>query len=178
MRQARAPAFYAHCGVADTVDGRFDMIALHVFLILRRLRRAGDAGSETAQALFDAMFEDMDRGLREMGAGDLGVGRRVKAMAKAFYGRVKAYDEGLAGGDRVLEEALVRNLYRAAPPEAETLRLMSAYMRREAGALDGQDVATLLAGGVAFGPPPVPGGGERNRPAGPGRDDMDRGGHG
>ena len=95
VKQARQPKFYADMGVPDNVDGRFDMIALHVFLILRRLKQENARSQATAQALLDAMFTDMDRGLRELGAGDLGVGRRVKVMAKAFYGRVAAYDRGL-----------------------------------------------------------------------------------
>ncbi len=78
VAQSRMPGFYLHCGVPDTVDGRFDMIALHAFIVLRRLK---DRRRDTAQELLEAMFDDMDRSLREMGAGDLGVGRRVKTMA-------------------------------------------------------------------------------------------------
>lgn len=157
VAQAREPGFFLHCGVPDTVDGRFEMIALHVHLVLRRLRRGGAAASETAQALFDAMFADMDRALREMGAGDLGVGRRVKTMAKAFYGRVAAYDAGLDGGAGALEAALARNVYRAGPPPAGALAALAAYVRREARSLGAQPLEALLAGRAAFGPAPVAG---------------------
>jgi cytochrome b pre-mRNA-processing protein 3 len=156
VEQARAPAFYLHCGVPDTVDGRFEMIALHVFLVLRRLRQGGAGASSTAQALFDAMFVDMDRNLREMGVGDLGVGRRVKAMAKAFYGRVAAYDRGLdqEAGAGALDEALLRNLWRGVAPAPEALAALAGYMRREAQSLAAQTLAGLIEGRVAFGPAP------------------------
>ena len=152
VNQARRPAFYADLGVPDTVDGRFDMIALHTFLVLRRLR--GERTADLAQDLFDVMFEDMDRNLREMGAGDLGVGSRVKTMAKAFYGRIAAYDQGLASGDDSLGEALRRNLYRKAEPVARQLDALVAYVRREAAALERHDLRRLIAGDLAFGPAP------------------------
>lgn len=152
VSQARRPVFYADLGVPDTVDGRFDMIALHAFLVLRRLR--GEPTADLAQDLFDVMFDDMDRNLREMGAGDLGVGRRVKTMAKAFYGRIAAYDHGLASGDGALGEALRRNLYRKAEPAARQLDALVAYVRREAAALERHDMRRLIAGDLAFGPAP------------------------
>lgn len=148
--QARHPEFYTRLGVADTVDGRFDMVALHAFLVLRRLRRAGAAAAGLSQALFDIMFADMDQNLREMGVGDLGVGKKVKRMAEAFYGRVAAYDAGLDGDGAALEAALARNLYRGAVPDAGALAAMAAYMRRQDAALAGQDAAALLAGRVSF----------------------------
>ena len=83
VAQARQPEFYARCGVPDTVDGRFDLISLHLFLVLHRLKRDRPESADLAQAVFDLMFHDMDQSLREMGAGDLGVGRRVKVMIQA-----------------------------------------------------------------------------------------------
>jgi cytochrome b pre-mRNA-processing protein 3 len=152
--QARRPAFYADLGVPDTVDGRFDMIALHAFLVLRKLR--GEPTADLAQELFDVMFDDMDRNLREMGAGDLGVGPRVKTMAKAFYGRIAAYDQGLAAGEAALGEALRRNLYRKAEPPARQLGALVAYVCREAAALNRADMRRLIAGDFAFGSAPTP----------------------
>lgn len=154
VEQARDPAFYLHCGVPDTVYGRFEMIALHVFLVLRRLRQGGAGAADTAQALFDAMFLDMDRSLREMGVGDLGVGRRVKAMAKAFYGRIAAYDRGLDDDGDVLNDALVRDVYRGTAPAPAALAALAAYVRREAQALAGQPLGGLIEGRVGFGPAP------------------------
>jgi cytochrome b pre-mRNA-processing protein 3 len=97
----------------------------------------------------------MDRNLREMGAGDLGVGRRVKAMVKAFYGRVAAYEDGLASGPRVLAEALRRNLYRGAPIAEEQVIGMAAYVARSAALLGGQPAAGLMRGEIEFAGPPA-----------------------
>jgi cytochrome b pre-mRNA-processing protein 3 len=148
--QARQPIFYANMGVPDTVDGRFDMIALHVFLILRRLKQDGVASQETSQALFDAMFLDMDRGLRELGAGDLGVGRRVKVMAKAFYGRIAAYDEGLMSDDTRLCDAILRNIFRGDGKERDHASLISVYLRGQADVLEHQSTEAILNGVVQF----------------------------
>ncbi len=153
VEQARRPEFYLGCGVPDTVDGRFEMIALHAFLLLRRLKRDRQQTADLAQAVFDLMFTDMDENLREMGTGDQGVGKRVKAMAAALYGRIKAYENGLAGGG--LDQALRRNLFGAATPEATDVARLARYLRREAAALDAADLDQLLAGQVTFGPAPA-----------------------
>jgi cytochrome b pre-mRNA-processing protein 3 len=106
---ARQPRFYAEMGVPDTVDGRFDMIALHMFLVLDRLN---DGSLETArQSLTDVFFRDMDRSLREMGVGDLSVGKKVRKMAEAFYGRLLAYKKAASEGEQSLASALARNIY-------------------------------------------------------------------
>ncbi len=155
VAQSRRPGFYLAGGVADTIDGRFDMIVLHAFLVMRRLRDAGEDGEALSQVLFDEMFSDMDRSLREMGVGDMGIGKRVRAMGKAFLGRVKAYEEALdEGGDAALAQALIRNLYRAEPPTETALGRMADYVRREAAALRTYPLAALLAGETAFGPAP------------------------
>lgn len=153
VAQSRLPVFYAALGVPDTVDGRFDMIALHAFLLLRRLK-GEPAAAELAQAVFDLMFADMDRNLREMGVGDLTVGKRVKTMAKAFYGRIAAYDAGLDAADpAVLREALRRNLLRGTAPDDAALAALAAYVRSQAAALGRQPLDDLLGGAVAFAPP-------------------------
>jgi cytochrome b pre-mRNA-processing protein 3 len=161
IEQARQPAFYLSSGVADTPDGRFDMIALHVGLLLRRLRRDRHITADFAQALFDLMFSDMDQNLREMGIGDIGVGKRIKAMAKAFYGRLAAYEAGLESAeDDELVAALKRNLYRKTSPREDQVAGIVAYMRREADALDSCGVERVMAAEFSFGPPPTvdPGG--------------------
>lgn len=157
VAQARRPEFYAGLGVPDTVDGRFDMIALHMFLVLRRLKQAGRPAAEMSQALFDAMFADMDRNLREMGAGDLGVGRRVRAMAEGLHGRIAAYDDGLAGDDVVLAAALRRNVFGTMADPGPPVRALSAlcgYLRTAGTLLAGQDTAALIGGQVGFPEPP------------------------
>lgn len=151
VRQARGQAFYRDLGVPDTVDGRFEMVALHAFLVLRRLK--GD--EETGQRLLDAMFDDMDVNLREMGAGDMGVAKRVKAMAEAFYGRLAAYDAALGGSDEALSRALARNLYRTLPaPPGDALAALVRYVRRQDGHLGEVDSADLRRGAFAFGEMP------------------------
>jgi cytochrome b pre-mRNA-processing protein 3 len=151
VEQARRPEFYARLGVPDSVDGRFEMIVLHMALVIRRL--GGD--SETSQALFDLMFADMDLNLREMGVSDIGLARHVKRMAKGFLGRANAYGEGLAlDDDQELMAALRRNLYGTCTEVApELLSAMTAYVRRESASLLKQD--TVESGEVSFGEPPL-----------------------
>lgn len=155
VSQARQPAFYTACGVPDTLDGRFELVALHAFLVLRRLNRGGGSAADLAQTLVDTLVQDLDRSLREMGVGDLGISRRVKEMARGFYGRIAAYEAGLDGSGDMLQAALLRNLYgtvEAAPESAVTA--MTTYIRREAAGLDDQELVDLMTGTVAFGPPP------------------------
>lgn len=156
VAQARRPEFYARLGVADSLDGRFDMIALHTVLVARRLDREGRGGRRLGQAVFGVLFDDMDRSLREMGVGDLAVGKRVKAMAKALFGRAKAYGDALDAGGEGLADALERNLYRSAPPPAAAVEAMAAYAHAAAHGLDSQDGAALLSGEAAFPDPPAP----------------------
>lgn len=155
VEQARRPPFYLHAGVPDSFDGRFDMIALHVFLVLRRLRDAGPAAA-LAQELVDAMMADMDRNLREMGVGDLAVPRKTQAMAAGLRGRMAAYDKGLdAGDDGELIAALRRNLFgTVGGGRPEDAAIMVGYMRVQTGLLADQPMANLLAGQARFGEPP------------------------
>lgn len=157
--QARQPVFYRHGGVPDNLDGRFDMLALHMFLVLRRLgaKHCGSDAAELAQNLFDVMFGDMDRSLREMGVGDLTVGKRIREMSEAFYGRVEAYEAGLQAVDEnvALMAALARNLYRGHAPAEGRLAQMAIYMRQAAEALAAQADDDLLAGRLSLISPPV-----------------------
>lgn len=104
LHQARTPHFYEIWALPDTLEGRFDCAVLHVFLILRHLKRP------LAQAVFDAFFSYTELTLREIGVSDLKIGKQVKNCAKYFYGAIKAYEKSLEGRDN-LEEALTRNLY-------------------------------------------------------------------
>lgn len=158
VAQARRPEFYTVLGVPDTPDGRYDMIALHVCLVLRRLRASDDVRARPfAQALFDTMFADMDQNLREMGVGDLGVGRKVKALAKGLYGRLAAYGAGLDNADAVdLDGALRRNLYRKCQPDDAQVAALAGYTRDEARRLDAASIDQLSTGDVGFGAPPNP----------------------
>ncbi len=156
VRQARLPVFFEQYGVADTPDGRFDIIILHVFLVLRRLKGYDNRCKTTGQAIFDIMFNDMDQNLREMGAGDIGVSYQVKDMAKAFYGRIAAYEKGLdEPRSKWLEAALCRNLYRGTSPKPVLISTMVEYIKRQDKALAMQAIDSLLAGCVDFSSPPV-----------------------
>jgi len=162
--QARQPGFFSDIGVPDTIDGRFELICLHAFLFLHRLKGESPAAAQLAQHFVNAMFADFDRSLREMGTGDLSVGRQVKRMAQALYGRIEAYESGLAGGDALLKAAFARNLFgtvQAAEPfgtvqAAEpALDAMAGYVRGETRRLREEPTARLLAGEVSFGDSPT-----------------------
>lgn len=146
VTQSRQGGFYRDLQVPDTIDGRFDLLLLHVFLVMRRL---GDE-AELKQKLFDCMFADMDRNLREMGVGDMSVGKKIKPMLAAFYGRSQAYEKALGGGDAVLAEALHRNLCGTRPVAAEIMQHMVDYVRRAVAALGEQPLNHLLSGQIEF----------------------------
>ncbi len=151
VAQARLPVFYARYGVPDTLDGRFELIALHMFLVLHRLRAETEAEG-FRQALFDLLFADMDRSLREMGVGDLSVGKQVKRMAEGFYGRIDAYRRGLPD-QTALEQALRGNLYgTVSDPDGDSIAFTGRYLRAQWAALEALPTETLLAGGLAFAP--------------------------
>jgi cytochrome b pre-mRNA-processing protein 3 len=154
--QARQPGFFSANGVPDTLDGRFELICLHAFLLLHRLKREAPPAAQLGQRLFDTMFADFDRSLREMGTGDLSVGREVKRMAQAFLGRIDAYERGLSDDNGALKPALARNLFGTVTADEALLEAMADYIRREAAQLRQQQIAELLTGRVAFGPPPSP----------------------
>ena len=161
VEQARGVAFYRDRGVPDTLDGRFEMILLHTVMVLRRLRGEGKDGTALGQVLFDVLIDDMDQSLREMGVGDLSVGRRVKAMAEAFYGRAAVYEAAFSTGDAAaLREALARNLFGTAEADAGDVAAIAEYVGREIAALDAQPGPALLAGEVRFGAPEARQGGD------------------
>lgn len=147
---AREPALYASLGVPDTLDGRFDLVGLYTALVIRRLRMLPEPGPTLAQAVFDAMFNDMDINLREMGVGDLSVGKKVRQMWEAFHGRAKAYEAALDTGDvAALAEALARNVWRGSPPDGAAERLARLALAQQA-ALAGQEMERLGAGEARF----------------------------
>jgi cytochrome b pre-mRNA-processing protein 3 len=171
VAQARSPAFYADYGVPDTVEGRFDLIVLHLVLVLARLGRdheprlgpgrhaelARGRSPERAlgQGLFDAFCRDLDDNLREMGVGDLAVPREMRRFGEAFYGRQAAYREALAAADdRELEKALARNIFEAAGTDDRAARL-ARYARAVAKLLDTVGEDALVAGQLVFPNPEV-----------------------
>lgn len=152
VRQSRNPVFFEKYGVADTIDGRFDMIVLHVFLVLRRFKIEGKPAETLGQSVFDTMFMNMDSSLREMGVGDLSVGKRIKKMAAAFYGRVDAYEQPLIDGDRVaLSAAVARNLFRGEAVKEGVTEAISDYMLATWSHLSDQPLERFHLGLVDFG---------------------------
>ncbi len=150
VRAARDPHFYGALGVPDTLDGRFDMIGLYVFLLIHRLQAASTPGAELAQALFDAMFLDMDTGLREMGVSDMRVGKRVKAMWEALHGRSAAYAAALEAGDReAMAAAVARNVWRGATADANAYAVADIALRQYRR-LGQQPLESLMAGQADF----------------------------
>jgi cytochrome b pre-mRNA-processing protein 3 len=144
VARARDPVFFERFGVDDTLDGRFDLVVLHAWLVLERLKAVG---TPLSQALVDTVFTDFEEAMREMGAGDIGMVRRVKKLASAFYGRMRAY-EG-AQDETAIEAALIRNLYRGVTqPGAKAL---ARYVLRAKARLKSCDVES---GVLDFGPLP------------------------
>lgn len=148
--QARQPVLYRDFGVPDSVDGRFDLLLLHAILAMRSLN------SGARQALFDLMFADMDQSLREMGVGDMSIGKKIKPMIAAFYGRAKAYDVALSGSDQELAEVLQRNLYRKASASDQQIAAMTSYVRQLSQHLAKQAASAIQSGEIQFiAPQPV-----------------------
>jgi cytochrome b pre-mRNA-processing protein 3 len=161
VASARAPGFFGGLGVPDTPEGRFEMIGLHAALILLRLQREGAAGRALGQALFDLMFADLDQSLRELGVGDLGVGRQVKRLAGQFYARLRALEAVVerdgAGrppdGDGAgrLGPMLRANVWHGgSEPSAAQVGALADYLIRSARRLDDQSAGALLRGEATF----------------------------
>ena len=151
VAQARMPAFYLGLGVPDTVEGRFDLIVLHVHLLFRRMSRQGAEMQAIGQGVFDRFVTDMDDSLREMGTGDLAVPKRMRAMGEAFYGRAEAYEAGLAlQGDAALAAALKRNVYVGATDADRMAVKLAHYVRRADATLAAQRVEDIARGIVRF----------------------------
>jgi len=152
VAQARKPALYADFGVADTVTGRFEMVVLHTVLVLDRLQGEGEAEKAVGQKVFDLYCTDMDRSLRELGIGDLGVPKRMKKMTEGFYGRAMTYREALAAGDvGALGAAIARNVFPGS--DAPNAGRLAAYALASAKLLTTTPVATLLAEPPRFADP-------------------------
>jgi cytochrome b pre-mRNA-processing protein 3 len=147
VTQAREPLFYRDLGVPDTVNGRFDLIVLHVWMVLRRLGEiAGMAG--LAQALFDRFCADMDDNLREMAIGDLAVPKKMQAFGEAFYGRIAAYDMALSDHREALAQAISRNVLDGGG--IEHARRLAAYVLAVVATLEKLDAAALANGSWSF----------------------------
>jgi cytochrome b pre-mRNA-processing protein 3 len=148
---ARAPGFYAAFAVPDTIEGRYEMIVLHVVLLLRRMRRPGESQKRLAQALVDYMAADLDRSIRELGVGDLSVGKFMKRLGEGLYGRAAAYDKALDSGDHAaLQEAILRNIYDGEEPGEGILVAFARYVEAQNEHLSAQPGAAIAKGSADF----------------------------
>ncbi|MES1155884.1 MAG: ubiquinol-cytochrome C chaperone family protein [Pseudorhodoplanes sp.] len=161
VAQARTPSFYSGYDVPDTVNGRFDMIVLHLALFLDRMEAGTEPMRELGQKVFDLFCREMDGHFREAGVSDLKVPKEMRSMAEAFYGRRSVYREALAAPDqKALELALARNIYQERPSATEGAARLAAYVRAasqslsrenepEKGQLAWPDPAAISAGNAA-----------------------------
>lgn len=142
VSRSREPVFFTRFGVADSLDGRFDVLAFHAWLVLTELK-----GASVAQDLTNQIFTGFDEAMREQGAGDMGIGHKLKAMAKAFYGRMTAYDA--AKDEQELAAALAKNLWRGGAAD-DRAHALAAYANRAR-----QSLRRSLPDALDFGPLPT-----------------------
>ena len=148
---ARQPTFYRDWRVPDTPLGRFEMLSLHVFLALDRLQDEGQAAGALAQELIDRFFADVESSLRELGIGDMGVPKRIKKLARMFYGRVSAYSEALQADDLdALAQALLRNARPGDAVRDPAADALARYVQRLRATLRDQPLETIMAGTIVF----------------------------
>lgn len=148
VTQARQEWFYRDAEVPDTLDGRFEMILLHLFLVLNRLKAVPES-KPFRRHVMEAFMEDMDRSVRELGVSDTGVGGRVKKMAAAMYGRIAAYDMTLDDAE-ALRVALARNVYGTVEPRAEAVAMLAEYASASVASLAPLSGEEIMNGTLAF----------------------------
>jgi cytochrome b pre-mRNA-processing protein 3 len=151
VAQARRPEFYSQMGAPDTLEGRFELYTLHVILIVLRLKGRGGDAAAAGQALFDAYLLSLDIALREMGVGDLSVGKKMKKLGRAFYGRVQAYDSAQATPAE-LDDLIARTIYEGV--EGGDPAALVRYARAASADLTAQPLERLLAGEAQW-PEPI-----------------------
>jgi cytochrome b pre-mRNA-processing protein 3 len=152
VERSRAPFLYEALGAPDTVEGRFELYTLHVVLLLDRLNGAGPAGKAVSQALFDTYVKALDHALRELGVGDLSVGKKMRRLGEAFFGRVKNYHAAFAAlpDDQPLRDLLTRTVYAGA--EASPVADLAGHVAHEREHLAAQPTDALLEGQVEWSP--------------------------
>jgi cytochrome b pre-mRNA-processing protein 3 len=144
---ARHVRFYENMGVADTIEGRFEMIVLHLFLVLNRLK--GEGVEELRQRLTDEFFSDMDRSLRELGVSDVTVGKKVRRIAESYYGRVTVYHKALSADPKILEETISRNIYPDGASKV-SMKAMADYFSNAAKLLDTIPLEQIIQAELGF----------------------------
>lgn len=145
VEAARNPFFYTALQVPDSIDGRFDMIVLHLFLLQHKLLEDANQATEFSQLLSEAFFRDLDRNLREMGVADTGVSHRIKKMGKAYHGRLQVYSAA-TGNHQAMCAALARNLYGTLKEgDVAVLSRMAQYIEKTQQKLQQTPLETVLA---------------------------------
>lgn len=149
VTQARKPEFYK-AGVPDTPEGRFELYVLHVILVLHRLKGAGPRAADVSQAMFDAFLRGLDDGLRDMGVGDLSVGKKMRKLGEAFYGRARSYDAAVTElpATEALQEVLRRTVLDGGDVTAAAL--MADYVARSVDDLRAQSLDRLLSAEISW----------------------------
>lgn len=147
VAKGREPAWYVEGRVPDTLDGRFDMIAAILSLVLLSLETEGEVARDRSVLLTEIFIDDMDGTLRQIGIGDYVVGKHVGRMVSALGGRIGAFREGRAAGS--LSEAVARNIFHEAPPSDAALAFVADGLERFAAALDARPAEEVLAGRLA-----------------------------
>lgn len=144
VRQARDPGFYTRMGVADRIDARFELYTLHVLLLVMRLRDEGEQGGEAGQTLFNTYVSALDHALRELGVGDVSVGKKMRKLGEALYGRMTAYEAPLRDADAAaLAAGLARNVYESEDPA--TGEALAAYAIASRASLAAQTFEAVSA---------------------------------
>jgi cytochrome b pre-mRNA-processing protein 3 len=150
VAQARLPGLYADSGLPDTLEGRYEMLALHLFAVERRLLRAGETGGALAQSLADAFAADMETVMRELGVGDLAVPKRVRKLAGEFHGRARAYSAAMDGGQADLASVIAATVPLTGEGAARAGEVLAGYVVKLDTALAGQSIAEIETGRLAF----------------------------
>lgn len=149
VEAARRPDFYFQHGVANTVDGRFDMIVLHLFLVISRFPKQ-ERSHPVLEAMLEEFFVDMDRSLRELGAGDTGVKHRIHKMIDSIYGRFEAYERAIVSGRDALAQTLMRNVYRREDEVPQGLESLVSYVYEAQVFLSKLEADVVLSGEARF----------------------------
>jgi cytochrome b pre-mRNA-processing protein 3 len=150
---ARDPALYGLGRVADSPDGRFELLALHSAVLFTRLSKRGEQAEETSQEVFDILFSTMDHALRELGVGDISVGKRIRKLAESFYGRLAVYHEGIAGSEQKFEslsQAIASHVLETEDPNHPFAIVLAKRVVAWTAQLGEQSDSDLLAGRMAI----------------------------
>lgn len=154
LSASRRPAFYLDFGVPDTLQGRFEMVALHLFAVLHRLMHDPGDDKDLARLVSEVFVDDMDSAFREMGVGDVSVPRRMKTLYGSFAGRISAYETALKEGGPALTEAVSRNVFPDGEADGQAERL-AHYLEAAVAALRATPLSGVKRGDLQFPDPSV-----------------------